>query len=100
MRLDRKTVRRYLQRCVQQPRYGPSAPRPQKLDPYRAYLRARLAKCPKLTAMRLLREIRDLGYQGGRTALTEFIAAVRPREATGFEHRLERYVQREPKRRR
>ena len=39
MRVDRKTVRRYLQYGVEQPRYGPRAPRPQKLDPYRAYLR-------------------------------------------------------------
>ena len=38
MRLDRKTVRRYLQHGVEQPRYGPRAPRPQKLDPYRAFL--------------------------------------------------------------
>ena len=89
MHLDRKTVRRYLQRGVEQPRYGPRAPRPQKLDPYRAYLRARLAKCPRLTAMRLLREIRDLGYRGGRTAVTDLVAAVRPREASGFEHRFE-----------
>ena len=89
MRVDRKTVRRYLQHGVEQPRYGPRAPRPQKLDPYRAYLRGRLAKCPQLSAMRLLREIRDLGYQGGRTAVTDFVAAVRPREATGFEHRFE-----------
>ena len=89
MRVDRKTVRRYLQYGVEQPRYGPRAPRPQKLDPYRAYLRGRLAKCPQLSAMRLLREIRDLGYQGGRTAVTDFVAAVRPREATGFEHRFE-----------
>ena len=89
MRVDRKTVRRYLQHGVEQPRYGPRAPRPQKLDPYRAYLRGRLAKCPQLSAMRLLREIRDLGYQGGRTAVTDFVAAVRPREATSFEHRFE-----------
>ena len=36
MRVDGKTVRRYLQHGVEQPRYGPRAPRPQKLDPYRA----------------------------------------------------------------
>ena len=35
MRVDRKAVRRYLQRGVEQPGYGPRAPRPQKLEPYR-----------------------------------------------------------------
>ena len=74
-RRDRKTVRKYLQRGVGQPRYGPRALRPRKIDPYLDYIRARLETCPKLTAMRLLREIRERGYQGGRTAVTEMVAA-------------------------
>ena len=35
--LDRKTVRKYLKQGLQAPRYGPRAPRPQLLDPYRGY---------------------------------------------------------------
>ena len=33
-RLDRKTARTYLQRGMKVPRYGPRAPRSQRLDPY------------------------------------------------------------------
>ena len=87
--LDRKTVRKYLQRGLEGPRYGPRAPRPRVIDPYREYLRERLSRYPKLTAMRLLREIRELGYRGGRTAVTDYVAAMRPRVAVGFEHRFE-----------
>jgi hypothetical protein len=40
--LSRKTVRKYLQQGLKVPRYGPRAPRPQLLDPYRGYLRERV----------------------------------------------------------
>jgi len=56
--LDRKTVRKYLMRGVEKPSYGPRAPRPRVIDPYRDYIRARLAKCPKLSAVSLLRGLR------------------------------------------
>jgi len=87
--LDRKTVRKYLNDPVATPSYGPRAPRPRLIDPYVAYLRERLKRCPQLSAMRLVREIKARGYTGGRTAVTDFIAAVRPREPRGFEHRFE-----------
>src|SRR3546814_13645301 len=38
---DRKTVRRYIERGLEPPRYGPRKPRPRLLDPYTAYLRDR-----------------------------------------------------------
>ena len=91
-RRDRKTVRKYLERGVEQPKYGPRALRARKIDPYIDYIRTRLKACPKLTAMRLLREIRERGYPGGRSAVTEVVATIRPREATGFEHRFETAV--------
>ncbi len=87
--LDRKTVRKYLNRGIETPSYGPRAPRARVIDPYRDYIRERLAQCPRLSAMRLLREIRECGYGGGRTAVTDYVAEVRPREASGFEHRFE-----------
>ena len=87
--LDRKTVRKYLKRGVESATYGPRAPRPRVIDPYRAYLRERLERYPKLSAMRLLREIRARGYRSGRTAVTDYVAEVRPREGRGFEHRFE-----------
>ena len=87
--LDRKTVRKYLSQGLERPRYGPRAPRPRVIDPYRKYLRDRLTRYPTLSAMRLLREIRELGYGGGRTAVTDYIATIRTRPVVGFEHRFE-----------
>lgn len=77
---DRKTVRKYLQSETKQPVYGPRAPRPQKIDPFRQYIQMRMAQQPKITALQLLDEIRQRGYQGGRTLVTSFVAQLRPRE--------------------
>src|SRR3546814_10661057 len=45
---DRKTVRRYIERGLEPPRYGPRKPRPRLLDPYKAYLRERVMAWPGL----------------------------------------------------
>ena len=87
--LDRKTVRKYLSQGLERPRYGPRAPRPRVIDPYRKYLRERLTRYPTLSAMWLLRGVGELGYGGGRTAVTDYIATVRARPVVGFEHRFE-----------
>lgn len=62
--LDRKTVRRTLGR-------GPAPPPSSKLEPFKDKVRSLLAQ--GLTGPRILREIRDLGYTGGRTILGEFL---------------------------
>jgi transposase len=59
--LDRKTVRKYLERGLEPPAYGPRQPRAAKVTPFADYLRGRLAAYPELTGSRLMREIRDLG---------------------------------------
>lgn len=87
--LDRKTVRKYLEQGLQAPRYGPRAPRPQLLDPFRAFLRERVEAWPRLRGTRLLREIRALGYSGGYTQLTAYLREIRPPTDAGFEHRFE-----------
>jgi transposase len=87
--LDRKTVRKYLKQGLCAPSYGPRAPRPQRLDPYRDYIRQRLEALPQLRATRLLREIRALGYEGGYTRLTDYVREIRPPHPHGFEHRFE-----------
>jgi transposase len=74
--LDRKTVRRHLRR-EHPPRYARGT-RPSKLDPYRTWIRTRLEGAP-LTARRLLRELRPLGYTGGYTILKQFVAQIRPK---------------------
>lgn len=87
--LDRKTVRKYLEQGLKAPCYGPRPPRPQLLDPYREYLRARIEAYPRLRGSRLLRELRALGYSGGYTQLTAYLREIRPPVDTGFEHRFE-----------
>jgi len=87
--LDRKTVRKYLERGLEPPAYGPRPPRETKLAPFERYLRERVAAFPELTASRLLREIRDLGFTGGYTTVKDFLRDVRPSEPAAFELRFE-----------
>ena len=49
----------------------------------------RIAACPQLSGRRLLREIRALGYDGGYTAVTDFLRSVRPPATEPFEVRFE-----------
>jgi transposase len=87
--LDRKTVRRYIARGLEPPAYGPRKPRTTQLLRFERYLRERVAAFPQLTGRRLHRELRDLGYTGGYTILTEFLREIRPAAAPKFEVRFE-----------
>jgi transposase len=87
--LDRKTVRKYIARGLEPPVYGPRAPRPMKIDPYVAFLGDRIRAFPQLSGVRLLREIRALGYSGGYSAVKDALVSLRPPPATHFEHRFE-----------
>ena len=82
--LDRKTVRKYLQRGLEGPLYGPRAPRPRLIEPFEDYLRERITACQGLSGRRLLREITALGYAGGYTAVTDCLREIRgqPRPAS------------------
>lgn len=76
---DPKTVRKYIERGVEMPVYGPRKPgRPGKLSPYLAFLRERVSRFPELTAARLTREIREMGYTGAYTAVKRYLAEIRP----------------------
>jgi transposase len=86
---DRKTVRKYIQRGRELPAYGPRQPRPTMVTPFAPYLRERIAAFPELTGSRLLREIKELGYAGGYTAVKDFLRTIRPRALQAFEHRFE-----------
>jgi transposase len=88
---DPKTVRKYIERGLEPPAYGPrQVGRPNKLAPYVDYLRERIAAFPDLTAMRLTREIRERGYSGAYTAVKRFVAAIRPdNQPKPFEVRFE-----------
>jgi transposase len=86
---DRKTVRKYLERGLEEPAYGPRQPRDRLGDPYESYLRERVLTFPELSGARLLREIRGMGYAGGYTAVTDLLRDVRPPARTRFERRFE-----------
>ena len=71
--LCRKTIRQHLKRGLENPVYGPRL-----LDPYEGYLRERVESCPGLSGKRLFREIRELGYEGGYTAVTDCLREILP----------------------
>ena len=87
--LDRKTVRRYLDRGMEPPAYGPRAPRARLIGPYEDYLRERITAWPELSGKRLLREIRELGYGGCYSRVTDFLRSARPPRPKPFERRFE-----------
>ena len=62
--LDRKTVRKYLKRGLEAPVYGPREPGDRLTDRFRSYLAERLEAFPGLSARRLHREIKAMGYRG------------------------------------
>ncbi|HUF43699.1 MAG TPA: IS21 family transposase [Aestuariivirgaceae bacterium] len=88
---DPKTVRKYIERGLEPPAYGPrQVGRPSKLAPYLDYLRERVAAFPDLSAVRLTRELRERDYKGAYTAVKRFVAAIRPEsQPKPFEVRFE-----------
>jgi transposase len=86
---DRKTVRKYIARGLEPPLYGPRQPRPRALDPFLSYLRARITAYPDLTGKRLWRELKERGYQGCYSQVTDALRDLRPPIPLGFERRFE-----------
>lgn len=79
---DPKTVRKYIERGIEAPSYGPrSVGRPSKLAPYMDFIRERVTAFSDLSAARMTREIRVLGYLGAYTAVKRYLAAIRPENA-------------------
>lgn len=73
---DKKTVRKYLNGAPPAP-----APRTRKgariIDPYRDWIRSRLAEYPELTTRRLYHEIQEFGYPGKETQVKKFVRSIR-----------------------
>src|SRR4029450_13837229 len=84
--IDRKTVRRTIVRGLEPPVYGPRKPRPRLTDPFVPYLRERVTAYP---SQRLWRELRERGYTGGYTAVTDLLRELRPTPLPAFEVRFE-----------
>ena len=74
---------------MEAPAYGPRQLRPAVIDTFAGYLRERVKAFPALTGSRLYRELKELGYKGGYTAVTDFLRDVRPPAERGFEVRFE-----------
>jgi transposase len=87
--IDRKTVRKCIARGLQPPVYGPRKPRQRVIDPFVPYLRERVMAYPGLTGRRLWRELRERGYRGGYTAVTDQLRRLRPAPLAPFEVRFE-----------
>jgi transposase len=68
---NRRTIRKYLTNPAT-PRYPRRAPRPTRLDPYRAFIEQRL-QAGVWNARVLLRELRAQGYAGGYTTLKDYL---------------------------
>jgi transposase len=77
---SRNTVRRYLRGGETAATRKPSANRAEKLDPFKDYIRGRLAAASPdiIPAVVLLRGIRDRGYRGGETRVKDFVRGLRP----------------------
>ena len=69
---DRKTIRKYLIKPEAAPSYGPREPRASKLDGFKPYIEERL-KAGVWNARVLLRELRERGYAGSYTILTDWL---------------------------
>jgi len=85
--LSRGAVRRCLRGGARRAP-GISAARPSKLDPYRAKIQ-QLVIGQGLSAVRVLEELRALGYAGGHSILKEYVHTIRPRSRTLPTVRLE-----------
>ncbi|WP_419737466.1 IS21 family transposase [Pseudomonas sp. COR18] len=74
--LSRNTVRKYLRGEAESPRYTGRAARPEKLDPFKAYLQERVeaARPHWIPATVLLREVQAQGYTGGISRLKSYLA--------------------------
>jgi len=82
LRMDRKTVRRALRSEGVPKRRVPE--RPSQLDPFKAYIRGRLEEFPRITCVRVLRELRGLGFTGGISQLKAWVATVRVKAPEAF----------------
>jgi D5 N terminal like/Helix-turn-helix domain len=82
--MDRKTVRKHLEVGIASPAYRPRAAQPRLIEPYEEYLRARITAWPDLSGKRLLRELKERGYAGCYSVVTDFLREARSTIASGL----------------
>lgn len=72
---SRNTIRKVLE--LKKPPTFRTPKRTSKLDPYKDHIQARIAEC-NLSAVRLLEEIRSMGYDGGYSTVKDYARTLRP----------------------
>lgn len=93
--ISRKRVRRILARVRVEREQGHSAlpriptKRPSQLDDFEPKIRELLDRHPDITAVRLLEELRTVGYAGGITILKERLRLLRPKPKVSPVERFE-----------
>jgi len=81
LRLDPKTVEKWIDQPTYQPRQG--VQRPSKLDAFKGQITALLQRHP-YTAQQILQQLQAQGYAGGYSILKEFVRQVRPARKPAF----------------
>src|ERR1051325_4793602 len=84
----RKTVRKYLIQPDSVPVYGPREKQPGKLEGFKPHLEERM-RAGVWNARVLLRELRERGYRGGYTILTDWLRPQRTAAAMVAVRRFE-----------
>jgi len=74
---SRNTIRAAL-RSSEPPSYGPRAPRPSKLDPFKATIHQLLADDGRVPSQVIRERIAEAGYAGGKTILDDYVRELRP----------------------
>jgi transposase len=84
LRLNRRTVIKALASETAPPSRQTPPPRPSRLNPYKPFIQKRLQEFPRISSVRLLRELKPLGYPGAITVLKDYLATLRPRTQEAF----------------
>ena len=79
--LNRHTVAKWLKQDHLRPRRA--APRASKLDPFKANI-ARWLQTHPLRAVQVLQRLREQGYSGGYSIVSDYVRQIRPRRAAAY----------------
>jgi transposase len=84
--MGRNTIRRILRKNRRQREQGHDALEPQrpvvrksKLDAFKPMIQDLLKDYPQITGVRVCEELADIGFDGGRTIVMEYLRKIRPR---------------------
>ena len=79
--LDVRTVLYWIEQGVYRPRQTPG--RASKLDPYKSRI-VRMLESYNYTGTQILQQLREEGYEGGKSILNQYVSKIRPRKTKAF----------------